>query len=451
MANFERLDSVTEEDLFGEGRNKCETTGNNIRGNTDDSTIDETCLPKFGILGLKSLFLVSEKDDSSGQEDEGKEKLDKSDIKNVYRRKGSKSTIEGKRKRFSNRSDVEVFEDIYEIPEPDEIRFVRKSNSLPDLILSSSSSSSQSPLSHLQSNIPSVNPDVTYPSESLLSTASLIEKRNKKELFEGKSSRSKDKEGNVNRVDRENGMSLEMADEGFIESKDKKSFNNFKNEEQDGEFKDAGQRREIYSRSSGYATGSESRDKSKGSIQSQVSTVAGSEASSEPWLSNDVAKENHDDISNCCNIPNMSGFAFSGDNSNKENSACLSTSDVNFQNETLKENQSDDTMGFTGLKTESYPGEGDIEPHMKKNGNVPNLDVFNDSSVMVGQNTLSQIEQEIDKDLQEKIQHLCQEGPAQQSIEPRSSISDLSLWVRSINPLPDIPILGSSNQQQIKI
>lgn len=206
-----------------------------------------------------------------------------------YRSKRSQSDVKEKRKRFSQRDDLfgeeypveEVFEEEYPVP-------VRKSNSLPDLILSLSGSSSSS-----RSNSEKKSPDViSFANQKEDGAEIQKDRKTLKDSFEGKS--SFEKPANYNNVPEkrkpslgrsvsfnektdcryyqtgESGLSSEVTDEkAENQNKDNKPSLVLSKQSSDSDKGDqdkkeenppqspADGRRQLFSRSSGYQTGSD--------------------------------------------------------------------------------------------------------------------------------------------------------------------------------------------------
>ena len=211
------------------------------------------------------------------------------DFKTQYRSKRSLSDIKEKRRRFSQRDfDIveEVFEEEYLTP-------VRKSNSLPDLILSSSSSS-LSPKSISDRKSPDV---ILGPNDDGIDLENQSDRKALKDSFEGRSSFDKHEGFDIGVKKKKASFcrSVSFSDTTDCRYYESNEYDNIEKSIEDGcidsrtdrnsqaEEKDnqecpkspaAESRRQLFSKSSGYQTGSnnsrESHDNQYGSFQSDA-------------------------------------------------------------------------------------------------------------------------------------------------------------------------------------
>ena len=211
------------------------------------------------------------------------------DFKTQYRSRRSQSDINEKRRRFSQR-DFDIVEEVFEEEYPTP---VRKSNSLPDLILSSSSSS-LSPKSISDRKSPDV---ILGPNDGCIDLENQRDRKNLKDSFEGRSSFDKHEGYDIGVKKKKTSFSRSVSfsdttDCRYYESNeyenkeksiedgciDSRTVRNIQAEEKDNQecpkSPAAESRRQLFSKSSGYQTGSnnsrESHDNQYGSFQSDA-------------------------------------------------------------------------------------------------------------------------------------------------------------------------------------
>ena len=211
------------------------------------------------------------------------------DFKTQYRSKRSLSDIKEKRRRFSQR-DFDIVEEVFEEEYPTP---VRKSNSLPDLILSSSSSS-LSPKSISDRKSPDV---ILGPNDDGIDLENQSDRKALKDSFEGRSSFDKHEGFDIGVKKKKASFcrSVSFSDTTDCRYYESNEYDNIEKSIEDGcidsrtdrnnqgEEKDnqecpkspaAESRRQLFSKSSGYQTGSnnsrESHDNQYGSFQSDA-------------------------------------------------------------------------------------------------------------------------------------------------------------------------------------
>lgn len=270
LSDSSRQDSLNEDDLFGEGQT------NNASTEPHSETINESfevenrlsnegLIPNFHLLdSLSGSSTPSEKSDKSlDYRNELSDSFGDNrtpNFKEIYRR--SLSACD-RRKKFSEGADVEVFAD------PEMSTLVRKSNSLPDLVPTSSSSRSLSSSSF---------PDVTDNMEHSEPSFELQRSLEIKESLEGKSSVGKLA---VGKDSFKRSVSINEQANEYIDNDDVERRSNSNKSSTD----EQKERQKRWSKSSGYQTGeSDTGSQENKTLMSQTSESGYSDMS---WTSKD--------------------------------------------------------------------------------------------------------------------------------------------------------------------